>query len=182
MDYLDATGQIVLEVHSILRGCVFDQVLDRQRLGGCPSLLVKRSVAEDVDGFDESLLRGNDGDFIRRVCRKYEVDVVPKVLVKVHTRHGHQQISRSDERGIRNAIQGEKAKLTKFKSELPKYPKQTARIYATIACHYAAIGEWRNCIVHFVKAIRVNPSSPKAYLRPLIALKLLVKRPTRDAD
>ena len=176
MDYFDNNGQMVLQVHPRLRGNVFGHVLDRQRLGGCPSLLVRHSVVEEIGGFDECLPRGNDGDFIRRVCLKYKVDFVPKVLVRVHVGHGSEQISRSDEQGIRNAILGQKTKLVKFRDELYKYPKQTAGIYMNIALHYAQVGEWRNSIVFYVRAIRVTPLSPIIYGKPFAWLKARIAR------
>ena len=117
MDYYNSETSIINEYHPTLKGYVFPQVLDAQRIGGCPTLLVKRKVLERIGGFDENLLRGNDADFIRRVCQKYEVDFVPEVLVKVHIGHGNKRLSDYTEEGIRNAIRTEEIKLKKFKNE-----------------------------------------------------------------
>jgi glycosyltransferase involved in cell wall biosynthesis len=117
MDYYDANNKLIHQHHPTLKGYVFPQVLDAQRIGGCPTLLVKRKVLERIGGFDENLLRGNDADFIRRVCQKYEVDFVPEVLVKVHIGHGNKRLSDYTEEGIRNAIRTEEIKLKKFKNE-----------------------------------------------------------------
>ena len=141
MDYYDSKEKIIFEHHPTLQGYVFTQVLDAQRLGGCPTLLVRQNVIDEVGGFDESLLRGNDGDFIRRVCRKYEVDFVPEVLVKVHTAYGLGRISDNDKEGLKNAIIGEKAKLKKFGKELFELPKIRAHILLKIANHYSALGQ-----------------------------------------
>ena len=179
MDYFDDKGQLVSEVHPTLRGRVFDQVLDRQRLAGCPTLLVRRAVVEEVGGFDESLPRGNDGDFIRRVCLRYEVDLVPRVLVRVHTGHGLHQISGSDEEGIRNSIHGHKAKLVKFKDELPAYPSQTAAIHATIGHHYSQLGDWKNSAAAYREALRITPLSTTVYLSILRSLARRLLKPRK---
>ncbi len=77
LDYVDAENRIVSELRPTLKGDVFLDVLDMQRLGNSSTLLLRRHIAEEVEGFDETLPRGNDGDFIRRVCQRYHVYLVP---------------------------------------------------------------------------------------------------------
>lgn len=171
MDYYDGGGRVVSEVHPTLRGEVFERVLDKQRLAGCPTLLVRRSVVDDVGGFDESLPRGNDGDFIRRVCQRYRVDVVLQVLVKVHVGHGQQRITRFDEQGIRNAIWSEEVKLKKFAEVLRRHPKLAATINTSIALHYARLGSWRYFLAYQLRALRKAPLFPQVYLRFFIGVR-----------
>ena len=172
MDYFDSDGQLVREHHPKYRGYVFPLVLDRQRIGGCPTLLVRQSVIDEVGGFDESLPRGNDGDFIRRVCVKYEVDCVPEVLVKVHVAHGYEQITRDDKQGTRNAIKGHLIKLEKFEDELLKYPKQTANIFSSLAYHYAQLREIKISAHYFWKSFSLCPSSKELVSSLVRALAL----------
>lgn len=122
MDYLDNAGHIIQERHPTHRGNVFASVLVKQGIAGCPTLLVRRHVVDAVGGFDESLPRGNDGDFIRRICRVYKVDVVPEVLVRVHVAHGYERITSETDRGIRNHLLAQQAKLDKFPEELRAHP------------------------------------------------------------
>lgn len=171
MDYYDDKGNVVREHHPQYRGCVFPYVLDRPRIGGCPTLLLRSAVIEAVGGFDESLPRGNDGDFIRRVCLQYQVDFVPEVLVKVHVGHGYGRISLNDSRGIRNAINGHRIKLVKFKNELHRYPRQTANIHAQIAHHYTQLGQWQVGIREYWNAMRIYPFSTLVYFRMLASIK-----------
>jgi|TARA_B100002003_G_scaffold225147_1_gene230982 glycosyltransferase involved in cell wall biosynthesis len=156
MDYYDNKGNIIHKHHPTLNGYVFNKVLDTQRLGGCPTLLVRREVFDELQGFDESLPRGNDGDFIRRVCRKYDVEFVPEVLVKVYTAHGFSRISDYDPEGLHNAIIGEKAKLKKFSQELIELPKIHAAILLKIANHYSKLGEKSKAIQMERKAIKLD--------------------------
>jgi len=145
MDYFDQHGNLIREHHPKLRGYVFPYVLDAQRLGGCPTLLVRREVVEEVRGFDEALPRGNDGDFIRRVCRKYLVDVVPEVLVRVCVGHKG-RISGSSSRDLYNAIRGGEAKLRKFEWELNKLPEVHTNILLRLGVTYQALGKNRQAL------------------------------------
>ncbi len=175
MDYFDSDGHIVREHHPTHSGYVFPLVLDRQRIGGCPTLLVQKAVFGEIGGFDETLPRGNDGDFIRRVCAKYEVDLVPDVLVHVHVAHGHEQITRDDIQGIRNAIKGHLVKLEKFQDKLIEFPKQTANIYASLAYHYGQLGELKNCALYFLRAFTLYPISKQVLSSFIRTLALPIK-------
>jgi glycosyltransferase involved in cell wall biosynthesis len=172
MDYYDDQGRLVIEHHPTYRGYVFPYVLDQQRIGGCPTLLVRRPVIEKVGSFDESLPRGNDGDFIRRVCLKYEVDFIPEVLVKVRVGHGHERItSKLDTDGVWYAIKSQEIKLAKFKNELPKYPKQEANILASIGYYYSLLPDWKTCVHFFSRAVGKSATSRGVYAHMLRSLK-----------
>jgi glycosyltransferase involved in cell wall biosynthesis len=182
MDYCDSRGRLVRKHRPTHRGYVFPSVLDEQRIGGCQTLLVRRSVIDRVGGFDEELPRGNDGDFIRRVSLKYRVDLVPEVLVRVHIGHGHVRISQPSRQGIRNAIKGQMVKLVKFKDELRRYPRQKANIYATIAYHHSQLGEWSSSLVFYRKSISTFPFSAPIYAKLLRSLAERLKTTSRDRD
>lgn len=164
MDYFDQKGNLIKEHHPKLKGYVFHDVLYVQRLGGCPTLLVRRDVVEKVGGFDETLPRGNDGDFIRRVCRQYEVDYVPESLVKVYVGHGKGRIStRLDREGIIVAIRSLETRLVKFKGELKHYPREHANILARKGYFYSLLPDYGGSLRLFLKAIRLYPASPIVY-------------------
>ena len=169
MDYFK-NGKLVRKHHPTLKGSVFDKVLDEQRLGGCPTLLVRGTVINKVGMFDESLRRGNDGDFIRRVCRKYHVDFVPEVLVKVHVAHDG-RISSESEEGHRRAIQAQEIKFYKFKDDIEKMPKVHANILRIIAHHHFALGNARESQKLLYKAIKLDKMNVKLYLY-MLKLKL----------
>jgi len=168
MDYYDANNKLIHEYHPVLKGYVFPQVLDAQRLGGCPTLLVKRSVIDEVGGFDESLPRGNDGDFIRRVCRKFKVEFIPEVLVRVNVGHGNQRIGSNNKESIKNAIKGEKIKFSKFHKELNALPEQKSNIYTHIGNHYAALRHFKSAFRYYLKAIIASPKNYKTLIKKMI--------------
>ena len=165
MDYYDSKEKIIFEHHPTLQGYVFTQVLDAQRLGGCPTLLVRQNVIDEVGGFDESLLRGNDGDFIRRVCRKYEVDFVPEVLVKVNINHGAPRISDDTKKSVKDVIKSLKVRFDKFSDDQVKYPKEFASICLFIAYHYIKIRELKASLFWSLKAVKFAPLCIFVYKR-----------------
>lgn len=170
MDYYD-NETFVSTRRPTLRGSIFDQVLDEQRIGNCSTLLVRRAVIATVRGFDERLPRGNDGDFIRRVCLTYQVDVVLQALVKCYVGHGFARITANDREGMLNAINSQKDKLAKFAEQLPRYPRQTAHIYALIGESYAQLRELGQAAYWFGRALATSPASRGIYTRLIRSLK-----------
>jgi len=169
-DYFDQNEIIIREHHPKLRGDVFLHVLDQIGIGGCCSLLVRRDIFETIGGFDELLPRGNDGDFIRRVCNKYEVDFIPEVLVKVYSEHGSERISDNTKEGIKNAILAEEIKFVKFESELENYPKQKSNIYSLIGINYSKQRNWRLAKESYINALYLNPFNLLLFKRILSSL------------
>ena len=180
MDYFDDQDHLVREHHPTLKGHVFEQTLVGQPLGGCPTLLVRREAVEKVKGFDESLPRGNDGDFIRRVCRHYAVDVVPEVLVKVHTGHGFEQITRENEQGIRNRILGKRDRIAKFSREYEQHRPQYAIILADLALCYAMVSDRSQAAKYYLKAFFTYPISTAIYRNIYKSLRLSVRELRHD--
>jgi len=162
MDYVDGE-EVMEEYRPTLRGEIFERALAGQPIGGCSTLLVRASAIEAVGGFDEDLPRGNDGDFIRRVCREYHVDYVPEVLVRYRVGHGSQRITRDDREGIENAVRANRAKLDKFGSDLRRYPAARAAILSTLGWRYSQLGKWRAALDHFARAARLDPTGTELY-------------------
>ena len=163
MDYYNQAGDIMKEVHPNLSGSIFKETLDKQPIGNSSTLLLRRVVIDDIGVFDELLPRGNDGDFIRRVCQTYEVDFVPEVLVKIHVGHEYDRITEDSKRGIKNAIYGQKVKLIKFGSELESLPKQKSSIYSYIGSHYYQLGQQSDSKKYFLRAFKTYPLNLSIY-------------------
>ena len=165
MDCFDSNNKIVYKHHPKLKGYVFPYLLDAQRLGGCPTLLVRRSVVKEIGGFDENLPRGNDGDFIRRIALKYKVDLVPEVLVNVFVDHGNPRIGNNDKIGLKNHINSQLIKLKKFENELKLFPKESRNILFDVAQNYSQLGNWLNAFTYYCKGLIKFPFSANSYHR-----------------
>lgn len=175
MDYRDDDGNLVTEYRPTLSGDIFLDVLDKQRIGNSSTLIAPASVVDEVDGFDESLMRGNDGDFIRRIAIEYDVDFVSEALVTSYVDHGHRRISQQDERGARNAIVGQRIKFEKFPEILEAHPKKRAVIHARIALRQAQLGKYSASGRSFLKAIRTAPTTPEIYKELLRSVRYSIR-------
>ena len=162
MNFYDGE-KLILQRHPELRGNIFINTLSSQPIGNASTLLVKKEIAEEIEGFDTNLLRGNDGDFIRRISRNYRVDLVSEVLVKYYVNHGDKRITRNDKKGVENAILSQKTKLIKFESEFKKRPYHRSIILASLGYFYSKNHEWKKSIICYMKSIVTYPFSITIY-------------------
>ena len=173
MDFVDENGDKVSTIRPELKGNVFDQMLGAQRLGGCPTLIVKADVARHVEGFDESLLRGNDGDFIRRVCQQFDVDYVPEVLVTAAIDGGPRISTLSHESLIRD-LNAHHVRFQKFRSELKRNKLARAELLRSRSLTEARLGQKCTATKTLLRAALAHPISP--YNLRYFARILLVKK------
>lgn len=183
----DGDGEVVREYRPASRGNIFPETLDGQPIGAGSTLLVRKLVAEEVNGFDESLPQGVDGDFIQRVSQEYKVDYVPELLVRYYVEHSHQRITRDDAEGLRNHINSLQKTLSKFDDQLEEYPGRAANIYGNMGYHYRILGERRSSLTFYLKSIQTAPTSYTAYrwvlrmfVRPLPQYAVDTLRDIRD--
>lgn len=174
MDYYDG-DKVVTERHPELRGSIFEQVLVSQPLGNGSTWLVRKSVIEALGGFDESLLRGIDGDFVRLVCRGYEVDFVSEVLVKVHIGHGKNRITQDDKKGLENRIVAKLNRLSKFSDDLRHFPAEYALTFSDLALLYFITGDYGQAIRYSGKSLIISPFSTGIYRNMFIGLRHLLR-------
>jgi len=177
MDYVNSRGQLRRHYRPRLRGHILTKVLDRQRIGNSSTLMLRADVVREVRGFDESLIRGDDGDFIRRVARLYPVDFVPAILVRVYIGHGD-RLSRDTDKSLRQQLQAARTKLDKFGPELAAHPWALANVHRELGNTHAYLNEWREARCHLAQAWRVDPLNPRVYrdLARLVALRLRTAR------
>ena len=174
MDFVDENGNKVSSITPDLKGEVFDQVLGAQRLGGCPTLIVKAEVARHVEGFDESLLRGNDGDFIRRVCREFEVDYVPETLVTAAIDDGP-RISSLSRASLMRDLTAHDARFQKFGPELKRYKLARAELLRSRSITEAKLGQRITAVKTLIRAAMAHPLSAynlRSFVRIFLAKKV----------
>lgn len=176
MDYREnSDGNVIKKYRPTHQGYIFPQMLDGQVIGSSSTLLVRKKIAEQTL-FDESLPRGNDGDFIRRICRNHKVEYVPETLVNYYVDHGEERITNESEDGIQNAIGGQKIKFDKFGEELNEHPERAAHIYTKIAIRYAQLNDWNSCKHYHWKAIKKAPMSVNVYKSTFHSLRYMINR------
>ena len=114
-----------------LRGDVLVEMLDTQAIGGCPTIIIKREVIDTIGYFDESLPRGNDGDYWRRISKHYHVDYVPKILASIHIGHDD-RISINSRRNLEAEIFAFERRLRIFENAFAKYPDRKTSVLCRI--------------------------------------------------
>jgi glycosyltransferase involved in cell wall biosynthesis len=163
MSYGTNDGNVQSLLTPNCRGNIFKYSIDDQPISACSTWMIKKTVFDDIGGFDESVPRGVDGDYLRQFSLKYEVDYVSEVLVRYHVDHGHQRMTGDTRDSIRRAIVGQQITLDKFKNKLIDYPKEASGLLAITAYDYSRIGEMKNCFSYFFKALKLYPTNIKIY-------------------
>jgi len=173
--------EVVDTRRSTLRGNVFDHMLLSQPLGNASTLLVRKEVIDRIGGFDETLPRGNDGDFIRRLSQHYEVEVVPEVLVHYFVDHGgHPRITGVSRESRMKGIRSHEIKLVKFEKEFKKRPVLHSKLLGLIAQQYAIIGDAKNALSYQLRAFRVSLTPLSTYVSLLRMIYYLLFRRTKN--
>jgi hypothetical protein len=132
-------------------------------IGGCSLGMVRRTVAEQIGGFDESLTSRQDVDFWLRLAERFRVDFVPEVLVKRDVAENNTRISTS----VSSTMKGWELFLRKYRHKLieagllHRYLRETGWMYHRRA-HDPIVAR------RFYKAaIAAKPSSPITYVLAL---------------
>lgn len=146
-----------------LRGDVFKEMLDKQALGGCPTLIIKREVLDKVKGFDEELPCLNDGDFIRRITKHYHVDYIPKILANIYVGHPD-RISVQSRKNLLDGIKELRKRLDTFRDDYRNCYKAWSNILFAIGLSYIKAGMLRKGIVFLVRAFLKDPLNGRSCL------------------
>ncbi len=82
-DYIDANGKFVCKgAHADYEGHVLAHLLLYDFIeSGCSNVLIRKSILDELGGFDENLHLAEDWDLWLRIAKKYSFSVVPKTHV-----------------------------------------------------------------------------------------------------
>lgn len=154
IDYYE-NDKLINSKHPKLKGNIFKEMLDKQAITNSSVLMIKSRVLDTIIGFDEKLLRGNDGDFIRRISKFYNVDFVPKVLCKVHVGH-EDRITLNNPKNLNNEINSYFERLKKFKRDFDKYPLKRSNILLKISISYLKLGRTFKSLLYLLQALKLS--------------------------
>ncbi|MGH7481666.1 MAG: glycosyltransferase family 2 protein [Longimicrobiales bacterium] len=144
------------------------------------TLVVRRSVFDDVGLFDESLLIGQDTEFSLRVATSWRLCHVPGAF-SFKRRHPGQATARLD------AVLPNAARVTQQfasrHSELRSLAgRRMGRVHAKVSVDCAMRGEWRKALHHHLRAIRLAPLYWRAWANVVLLLApASVVRPCYEA-
>ena len=154
----DSTGDVTPLERSAMEGDVFDNLVAMRTPGPTSVLMVRTSVAIEIEGFDESLPRHNDIDFICRISRLYHIALLPEVVLKHHGEHGHERISDNTPESLSYAIGQLRRHMVTYADELNRHPVAHAAVLRSIAIMEFMRGNLRSSLVASVASFRLDPA------------------------
>lgn len=147
--------------HPYLRGNIFPKILEKNYLGNCSGMMVRKNCFERAGLFDENLPAAEDWDMWIRLAKFYDFDYVdePLLLYRIH--------GESISNDLNARLKAEKLLFEKFSPELRKIENaiiegnwhyELGKLY----CVCKAVRKGRE---EFAEAIEVNPRLVMCYLR-----------------
>ncbi len=155
MDYYDSsTNKLIKEYHPNLSGNVYYDQIERQSIGGTPTLLIKREAFIKSGGWNMKLKFTCDWEMLTSFSRLFDVVCLPEVLVKVNVNHGFQrqtEFSLAREKYF-NIIDLHLYYLKEFSDGFSKYPHKRFSHFSSIARCYSYLNDFGNFIKFSKKA------------------------------
>jgi glycosyltransferase involved in cell wall biosynthesis len=144
------------------------------------TLVVRRSVFDDVGYFDESFRIGEDTEFCLRVAEKWRFCHVPGACTFKRS-HSSQASARLDAY-LPNAARVTQEFASRHSELRCLAGRRIARVHAKVSADCAMKGERRNALRHDIAAIRLAPLYWRAWANLLLLLgPILVIRPVYQA-
>lgn len=168
-------NKIIDSKHPELSGDIFPDMIDKQAITNSSVLMIKSSILTKIIGFDEKLLRGNDGDFIRRISKYFHVDFVPMVLCKVHVGH-EDRITVNNPQNLKNEISSFIERLQKFEKEFNLYPNKKANILFKISISYLKLSKFKETFKYFIQAYKASSSFSNRFMIVKRMFKEVIKK------
>lgn len=169
----DSSGRLIPDRRNTISGEVFEDALGFNS-PPTPTILVRLSVAREVGGFDESLSIHEDSDFFLRICQRYEVGILPKVVAKRHVEHGYDRLSDNTSDILLASSKILKAHMTRFSSELDQHPKARSAILRYFAVvEMMRVERWQSAQA-FLTSIKLDPRSGETLVYSRLMLKLFI--------
>jgi glycosyltransferase involved in cell wall biosynthesis len=144
------------------------------------TLVVRRSVFDDVGLFDESFLIGQDTEFCLRVATSWRFCHVPGAFT-FKRRHPGQATARLDA-VLPNAARVTQQFASRHSDLRPLARRRMGRVHAKVSVDCAMRGEWRKALHHHLLAIRLAPRYWRAWANIVLLLApASVVRPCYEA-
>lgn len=156
-DVDDSTGEAIDHPRETLEGDLFEYLLKLGYVGGSLDIMVRKSVALEVGGFDETLRTGEDLVFMVQAARRNHIAVVPQVLAMRYQRHGHAQITELTPEGNLRRVQFLRRYLDIYSDDLGKRPKAKASVLARSALAELRCHNWRESLSAAGTSLRLDP-------------------------
>lgn len=139
------------------RGSLFEEMCEKNWIGGCSTVLLRRACFEKIGWFDEGLAAQADYDMWLRISKEFDIEYIREPLV-LYTVHGN-RISTNHE----SVIQGMEAQLRKYAPLFARDNRNYSRRYFVLGINYCLNGNAKEGRDALLKAIRLNPFAVRPY-------------------
>lgn len=173
----DSDGRVTPSYRNTVEGDIFESALALSIPGPTIVLLIRSSVAREVGGMDESVLRHNDVDLISRIAKRYHAVVLREVVARAHFAHSYERMGEDNPRNLSAAAAFLRGHLAKFAPDLDERPRARAAVLRRLASVEMMLGNRRAALGAIASASKLDPLGvSRALLRnPGLTAKVLAR-------
>ncbi len=153
----DSSGHVIPAYRNTVEGDIFERALSLSIPGPTIVLLIRSSVANEVGGMDESLLRHNDIDLICRISQRYHAAVLPEVVARAHFGHDYERMGEDNPKNLSAAADFLRSHMAKFAGDLSERPRARAAVLRRLAGVEMMLGNRRAALAAAASAFRLDP-------------------------
>ncbi len=159
---INESGKIRRSKKLFLRGNIFPEILKKNYVGSCSTVLIRKECFNRIDLFDENLPAGQDFDLWIRLAKNFKFDYVnePLFLYRVHKK----RITTDPNKRLR----AKKLLFEKYSKELTtsvNHRKILGFWHYTLGVYHCKFGDIGQGKKEFAKAITNDPFSVLYYAR-----------------
>ncbi len=166
VSYIDPQGQIIGENRNGNEGWLASDILTLRRgavIGAGSTSVVRRSVFDEVDGFDSRLSTSADWEFCYRVASKYCIGFVDEPLVqyRMHTTNMHSNIAAMEHDlrlGFEKAFADQSSGVQGIRSDC------LGNFHYLLAGSYYRTGKYYASFINILKSLWYKPQRIGDYL------------------
>lgn len=150
--------------------CYIDALMRTMFMGSGSNLLLRKSVVDEICGYDETFQRNQDIEFLTRACEHYKLAYVDEVLLTIY---------QEGNRAVRSFEQLDgytRHYLEKFESRINSLePRDRERVLAVISLDRFRVSLLKKKLISGIKILRENHVKHKyfnRYIRYLLRRKI----------
>ena len=153
----DSSGRVIPAYRNTVEGDIFETLSGVEHSRPDYRLLIRSSVAREVGGMDESLLRHNDIDLICRISQRYHAAVLPEVVARAHFGHDYERMGEDNPKNLSAAADFLRSHMAKFAGDLSERPRARAAVLRRLAGVEMMLGNRRTALAAAASAFRLDP-------------------------
>jgi glycosyltransferase involved in cell wall biosynthesis len=145
---------------SNFKGKIYKNLLIKNVVGTTSSVITKRHIFDSVQGFDVNLPAKQDQDLWIRIAKKYKIDFIPEVLVRVNQLKSSERITNNKDA----LYTARKMFLNKYRDDLMAENLCHLYLCKLAQFHYFYFNDKKRARQYFIEALSVKKLSVRPYI------------------